>query len=398
MPKRGLMTLPLPQQPAAPARPFPWSSLARVTRDEVEATLAVRRWAVGHTDLARLPAVLAELLGVPVQVRPRRGEVVAAPGGLATGAAVLVAAAGEGEIGRAMLVQGEGALVASVLRRVTHRPSRLAFDPAGPLPSGAVGAFAAVVAAAARRAHVGAPLRVLSAGPPQALEADLARGGDPLLAVELTVLVEHDAFDARVVVSRRAALAAPSLPWGVATLAALGATPLGLPIVACAFRATVADVASLAAGDVVVPASWALTRDGSRLNGSVWLAAPAAEHGVVAHLAPDGGLVLGGGLTPLCPDEASEANMAEGNDKPELIDAIGDVPVLVRVELGEARMAAREWAAVGKGDVVALGRRVGEPVVLRVGGVPVARGDLVEIDGEVGVRIVERLTGDGDAP
>jgi flagellar motor switch/type III secretory pathway protein FliN len=37
---------------------------------------------------------------------------------------------------------------------------------------------------------------------------------------------------------------------------------------------------------------------------------------------------------------------------------------------------------------------VGEAVVLRVGGVPVARGDLVEIDGEVGVRIVERLAED----
>jgi flagellar motor switch/type III secretory pathway protein FliN len=108
--------------------------------------------------------------------------------------------------------------------------------------------------------------------------------------------------------------------------------------------------------------------------------------------------VLGGDLTPLCPGEASEANMERGDDKPELIDAIGDVPVLVRVELGEARMAARDWASVGKGDVVALGRRVGESVVLRVGGVVVARGDLVEIDGEVGVRIVERLTGNGDAP
>jgi flagellar motor switch/type III secretory pathway protein FliN len=57
-------------------------------------------------------------------------------------------------------------------------------------------------------------------------------------------------------------------------------------------------------------------------------------------------------------------------------------------------MAAREWAALTSGDVVSLGRRVGEAVVLRVGGVPVARGDLVEIDGEVGVRIVERLADD----
>jgi flagellar motor switch/type III secretory pathway protein FliN len=46
---------------------------------------------------------------------------------------------------------------------------------------------------------------------------------------------------------------------------------------------------------------------------------------------------------------------------------------------------------LAKGDIITLGRRVGEHVVLRVSGVPIARGDLVQIDGEIGVRIVERL-------
>jgi flagellar motor switch/type III secretory pathway protein FliN len=86
--------------------------------------------------------------------------------------------------------------------------------------------------------------------------------------------------------------------------------------------------------------------------------------------------------------------MGEGIERGGLVEAIGEVPVVVRVEIGEARMAAREWAALTRGDVVSLGRRVGEAVVLRVGGVPVARGDLVEIDGQVGVRIVERLAED----
>jgi flagellar motor switch/type III secretory pathway protein FliN len=70
------------------------------------------------------------------------------------------------------------------------------------------------------------------------------------------------------------------------------------------------------------------------------------------------------------------------------------VPVLVRVEIGEARMTAREWASIGRGDVVTLGRRVGAQVLLRVGGVPVALGELVSVDGEVGVRIAERVAGD----
>jgi len=40
--------------------------------------------------------------------------------------------------------------------------------------------------------------------------------------------------------------------------------------------------------------------------------------------------------------------------------------------------------------VVSLGKRIGEHVVLRVAGVEVARGELVDLDGEVGVRIVAR--------
>jgi flagellar motor switch/type III secretory pathway protein FliN len=392
------MTQPRPHPPAARARPFPWSSLDATSRESVEALRAVVRWARGHLDVRRLPAVLSDLVGAEVAVLPRGAEIVTGAQGLAGGAGVALAITGEEGIARAVLVEAEAALVASVLRRVTHRPAQLAFDPAAPLPAGAVGALAAVVAAAVRRAHRGAPLQVLAAGPAGTLESDLARGADALVAVSLTVLVEHDAFDARVVVPRSAALAAPSPPWGALELAALGPTPLTLPIVACAFRSTVAEVASFGAGDIVVPASWALTHGGELLHGPVWLAAPAAEQGVRAQLAPGGTLVLGGELAPLCADAPTEASMGEGVDKAELIDAIGDVPVLVRVEIGEARMAARDWAAVGKGDVVALGRRVGESVVLRVGGVPVARGDLVEIDGEVGVRIVERLTGDAGIP
>jgi flagellar motor switch/type III secretory pathway protein FliN len=389
----------------AAARPFPWGSLDATTRQEVQALRLVRRWAAAHTDLGRLPAVLGEMLGTEVAVLLRRAEPWTPGRALVTGAAVLLAAAGERGVGRAALVEAEGPLVTAVVRRTMRRPSPSGVDPGGLLPASAIGAFAAVVAASARRAHQGLALQVLAAGPPSSLEADLARGGDALFAVTLTVLVEHDAFDARVVVPQRAALAAPSLPWNDRTLAALGATPLGLPLVACAFRATATDVAWLGEGDVLVPAAWPLGREGAALEGPVWLAAPAADVGVRARLVPGGRLVLGGALEPLVADDA-EANMASdtgastgpGIDKAELIDAIGDVPVLVRVELGEARMAAREWAAVGKGDVVTLGRRVGEAVLIRVGGVPVARGDLVEVDGEVGVRIVERLTGDGGTP
>jgi len=69
------------------------------------------------------------------------------------------------------------------------------------------------------------------------------------------------------------------------------------------------------------------------------------------------------------------------------LDALEDAPVVVRVELGVVELPAREWAALADGDVLAIGRKLGDPAVLRVGGVEVARGELVQVDGEYGVRI-----------
>jgi flagellar motor switch/type III secretory pathway protein FliN len=94
-------------------------------------------------------------------------------------------------------------------------------------------------------------------------------------------------------------------------------------------------------------------------------------------------------------DEANAPMSAEGSDA--VLTTIGDALLSLRVEIATAVLPAREWAALGPGAIVMLGHRVGEPVVLRVGGVPVARGDLVEVDGQVGVRIIERVS-DADCP
>ena len=78
--------------------------------------------------------------------------------------------------------------------------------------------------------------------------------------------------------------------------------------------------------------------------------------------------------------------MTDGKDA--LAGSLGEVPVVVRVEIGAAQMTAREWSRLGAGDVITLGRRIGEHVVLRAGGDEVARGELVDVEGEIGVRIV----------
>jgi flagellar motor switch/type III secretory pathway protein FliN len=76
-------------------------------------------------------------------------------------------------------------------------------------------------------------------------------------------------------------------------------------------------------------------------------------------------------------------------EESDLEQVVGETPVLVRLELGALEMSAAEWAALRPGDVLATGRRLDEVVTLRTGGREIARGELVEIEGELGVRITQ---------
>jgi type III secretion system YscQ/HrcQ family protein len=210
----------------------------------------------------------------------------------------------------------------------------------------------------------------------------------------LTVLLERNAFSARVIVPLAQARAVPRSVWDRTTLATLGPLPLSLPIVACAVRISAADVASLVPGDALVVSPWRLRREGggASLRGPVKLAAPSSALGLRAELVEEHRLVLRGEVEQLVERNGTEDTMAEGDEVDALVENVGAIPVVLRVEIGEATMAARDWAALGKGDVITLSRRVGDPVVLRVGDLPVATGELVSVDGEVGVRIVARTS------
>jgi type III secretion system YscQ/HrcQ family protein len=254
------------------------------------------------------------------------------------------------------------------------------------------GGFAALVAAAARRTHGDGQLRVLAAGPGPALGEDLARAcGESAEFVEATfsVLVDDESFEARVTVPRALVYAAGEAAWSVDALRRLGDVPLAIPVVAAVFRTNAAEIGSLRRGDALVPGAWALRQGtGGVLTGPVTLAAPSYEQGLRAEIGGERRLVLRGGTEPL--GWTAEEDDVNDSDKDALVEAVGEVPVVVRVEIGVAEMRAREWAAVGRGDVIALGRKLGEPVTLRIGGVAVARGELVDLDGEVGVRILGR--------
>lgn len=67
--------------------------------------------------------------------------------------------------------------------------------------------------------------------------------------------------------------------------------------------------------------------------------------------------------------------------------AAADVPVTLVVELGRVNLPLSRLADLKPGDVVELARHSREPVELTSGGRLVARGELVQIDTELGVRV-----------
>jgi flagellar motor switch protein FliN/FliY len=68
-----------------------------------------------------------------------------------------------------------------------------------------------------------------------------------------------------------------------------------------------------------------------------------------------------------------------------------DVPVELTVEMGRASMTIRETLAIGTGSIVTLNRLVGEPVDLFANGRLIARGEVIAVDEEYGLRVTEVL-------
>jgi flagellar motor switch protein FliN/FliY len=89
------------------------------------------------------------------------------------------------------------------------------------------------------------------------------------------------------------------------------------------------------------------------------------------------------------PLEPAPAVGADGADLRRLYD----VPVELAVEIGRTRMTIGQTLELRPGSVVSLNRLAGEPVDLLINGKPIARGEVVVIDEEFGLRITDVVAG-----
>lgn len=106
-------------------------------------------------------------------------------------------------------------------------------------------------------------------------------------------------------------------------------------------------------------------------------APPAYAHNVVAAGMP----VQNAQFAPLT-NEPVEVNAAN-------ISLIQDVPLQVTVELGRTKKSIREILEFSTGSIIELDKLAGEPVDIHVNGQLTAKGEVVVIDENFGVRITE---------
>lgn len=71
------------------------------------------------------------------------------------------------------------------------------------------------------------------------------------------------------------------------------------------------------------------------------------------------------------------------------MEMVRDIPLEITVELGRVKMLVKDVLELGTGSIVEIDKAAGEPVDVLVNGLKVARGEVVVIEDNFGVRITE---------
>jgi type III secretion protein Q len=175
----------------------------------------------------------------------------------------------------------------------------------------------------------------------------------------------------------------------------LPATPDPMPLLALplAFRLggvrlTVAELAGLAPGDVVLP-DW-------QMPGAGEVAAVLGEGLYAAAGCTGGRVTLAAPLHPITGDERERWTMDDAREGRRLADlaaeALDELPVKLLFEIGRVDLPLGELRSLGPGHVFELGRDLSHPVEIHANSRRIGQGEIVRIGEAVGVRVT-RLFG-----
>ena len=93
-------------------------------------------------------------------------------------------------------------------------------------------------------------------------------------------------------------------------------------------------------------------------------------------------------------DNEMAAALGEGGEGSITLDAVSDIPVQVSVVLGKSSMQVNQLLKLGRGAVIELDRKVGEPIDVYVNNRLVARGEVVVVEDRIGVTMTEIIKSD----
>ncbi len=84
--------------------------------------------------------------------------------------------------------------------------------------------------------------------------------------------------------------------------------------------------------------------------------------------------------------DAAATAVRQARNIPEMMRKI---PVTVTLEVGSARISLQELMAIRQDSVVELDRLAGEPLVIKVNGTPIGRGEVVVAGENYGLKVLD---------
>lgn len=90
--------------------------------------------------------------------------------------------------------------------------------------------------------------------------------------------------------------------------------------------------------------------------------------------------------------DLSSAESGAKNGDSHALEILLDIPLDLSVELGRVKMLIKDVVGLGTGSIIEIDKAAGEPVDVMVNGRIVARGEVVVIEDNFGVRITEILS------
>src|ERR1700729_3617640 len=121
----------------------------------------------------------------------------------------------------------------------------------------------------------------------------------------------------------------------------------------------------------------------------------APDGGVDAAVPMAAGIATAPGPAPTTAPAVAPAAMAGLATGERSLDLLHGVEMTVTVELGRTKMLLRDLLALQTGSVIELDRAAGSPVDVLINDNLLARGEVVVLDDEFGVRILDIVMTDG---